>query len=256
MRLNRLVGMLSAGVLSLSLTACVSMNSGGKDSLSNQEEATLNLEMGVRYLNMGMLDVARQKLEAAYELDSRNAAINNALAFFHERIGEPEKAVYYYQQGIKYNSDDAGVKNNYGRYLCEHANYSEGTALLQEAAQMPFNNRKWLAFTNLGMCYQQQSQLQEAEQAFRQALQLEPNYAPALMEMQALSYQNRNYLSARAFLERYLGVAKHTPQTLWIAVQTERALGSKALTEKYRQLLLTMFPDSEQARQVRTAVNR
>ena len=41
---------------------------------------------------------------------------------------------------------------------------------------------------------------------------LQPDFAPALQEMQKISYENRQYLSARAFLERYLGVAKHTPK--------------------------------------------
>lgn len=256
MRRDKLLRRFCLAALCLSLSGCVSTTSGGKDSLSNQEEAKLNLEMGVRYLDMGMLDVAKQKLEVAYDLDSRNASVNNALAFLHERLGETDNAIYYYRRAIEFNPEDAGPKNNYGRFLCKRNNFEEGIALLEDAASTPLNNRKWLALTNLGLCYLEQKQDKQAERAFRQALQLEPNYAPALLEMQGLSYQNRHYLSARAFLERYLGVAQHTPQTLWIAIQTERALGNEALTEKYRQQLLSAFPESEQAKQVRTAVIR
>nr|WP_305906626.1 type IV pilus biogenesis/stability protein PilW [Methylomarinum sp. Ch1-1]MDP4519319.1 type IV pilus biogenesis/stability protein PilW [Methylomarinum sp. Ch1-1] len=231
-------------------------SSGSKDALSDQEQAALNLQMGTRYLDMGMLQVAKEKLEKARELDSGNANIYNALAVLHERIEQFGAAREYYQEALALDPDNPSSKNNYGRFLCEQGNYSEGVVLLEQTVQMPLNNRKWIAFTNLGLCYVQLNQSEQAERAFRQALELQPDYAPALLEMQRISYQQRNYMSARAFLERYLGVSQHTPKTLWIAVQTERALGNRKLVEKYQQQLLTLFPGSEQAQQVRTAVNR
>ncbi len=36
-----------------------------RETLSSAEKAKLNLQMGARYLDMGMLDVAREKLETA-----------------------------------------------------------------------------------------------------------------------------------------------------------------------------------------------
>lgn len=252
---NKLFSVILAGILSFGIAGCVS-TSGAKDSMSRKEKAVLNLQMGVRYLDLGMLKVAKEKLEIAYELDSRNADVLNALAVLHERLKQYDYARYYYQEAMGLNPDEASVKNNYGRFLCERGNYSEAMELLNQAAQMPLNSRKWLPLTNLGLCYLRQNQQPQAETEFRKALQLQPNYAPALLEMQQISYQQRNYLSARAFLERYLSVAQHTPQTLWVAFQTERALGNRELTEKYRQELLRLFPASEQAQQIRTAINR
>lgn len=255
MWLDKITGLAMASILGLNLASCAS-SSGGKDSLSRDEKATLNLQMGVRYLDLGMLKIAKEKLELAYDLDSDNAEINNALAVLHERIEQYDSARYHYQEAMELNPDDAGIKNNYGRFLCEQGNYEEGLSLLEQASKMPLNSRKWLALTNIGLCYQRQDRQQQAERAFRQALRIKPDYAPALSEMQQISYRQRNYLSARAFLERYLSVSEHTPQTLWIAYQTERALGNRELTAKYRQALLTSFPASEQARQVKSAVDR
>jgi type IV pilus assembly protein PilF len=74
--------------------------------------------------------------------------------------------------------------------------------------------------------------------------------------MQKLSYSNRQYLSARGFLERYLAVAKHTPETLSTAFQTERALGNSKGADGFADELLTQFPLSKEAQLIKTATGR
>ncbi len=239
--------------LCLILAACATTSNS---SMSSKEKAVLNLELGARYLEMGMLDVAKEKLERAIQLDSNNADIHNMLAVLNERIQQNEAARHHFEKAMDLSPENASIKNNYGRFLCTTGNYQEGTALLQQAVAMPLNNRKWFALTNIGLCDLEQGEQKKAEQAFRKALQENASYSPALLEMQKISYQNRNYMSARAFLERYLAVAKHTAETLWVGFQTERALGNKTLAEQYRQQLLVLFPASKQAQQVRTAINR
>jgi type IV pilus assembly protein PilF len=86
------------------------------------------------------------------------------------------------------------------------------------------------------------------------ALQINRHYSPALFEMQKISYHSEKYMSARAFLERYLSVAKHSAASLWYAVQTERALGNQKLAESYRGKLNTLFPASKEAQQLNIEV--
>lgn len=227
-----------------------------RDTMSNAEKAKLNLQMGARYLEMGMLDVAKEKLETAVRLDSSNPETYNTLAVFYERIKQTEAASESYQSALSKDSDNFSIKNNYGRFLCDQGQFQKGLALLQEAMESPMNNRPWFALTNLGVCHMKQNDIPHAEDYFRQALQTQPDYSPALQEMQRISYQNGQFMSARAFLERYLGVAKHTPETLWIAFQTERALGNSKNSEEYREQLLSSFPASKEAQQVKTAISK
>jgi type IV pilus assembly protein PilF len=118
------------------------------------------------------------------------------------------------------------------------------------------NNRKWFAYTNMGDCFQQQNNFPKAEEFFRLALKLQPEFAPALLEMQKISYENRQYMSARAFLERYLAVSQHTPQSLWIAFQTERALGNSNGAEEYGNQYLETFPAAPESDQIRTILGK
>ena len=111
-----------------------------------------------------------------------------------------------------------------------------------------------MTYCRLGLCELKNAKQSLAEANFRQALQTNSQYSPALLEMQKISYGKGKFLSARAFLERYLAVANHTSETLWYAVQTERALGNKSLVEKYKEKLFSLYPLSMEAKQLKTAV--
>lgn len=247
---------LGALLIGLLVAGCALIPGVGHEKMSNAEKAKLNLQMGARYLDMGMLDVAKEKLETAVKLDSSNAEIHNTLAVFYERIKNPEAADDSYQAALSRDPDSFSFKSNYGRFLCDQGKPDKAMELLNASLESPMNNRPWFAMTNLGLCHLKQDDPQRAEEYFRQALQAQPEYSPALLEMQKISYQNRQFMSARAFLERYLAVAKHTPETLWIAFQTERALGNSKGSEEYREQLLSTFPASKEAQQVRTAISK
>lgn len=225
------------------------------NSNSRIEKAQMNLEMGSRYLELGMLDIAKTKLETALSLDSSNPEIHNALAIFYERVHDNEQAEQHYQTAQRKNPDNLDIQNNYGRFLCQHGKYQQGISLLEKSIESALNTQTWFAQTNLGICYALQNQLSRAEQYFRQALLTQPDYPPALLEMQKISYHNRQYLSARAFMERYLSVGIHTAESLWIAFQTERALGNTKLAEEYSQQLLNSFPSSKQAQQIKSVIS-
>ena len=236
--------------------ACGLIPDFGQNSMSNAQKAALYMEMGSRYLEMGKLDVAKEKLEEAMSLDSGNGDVHNAMAVFYERIRNYDAAAERYESAVDKAPDNFSIKSNYGRFLCDRGNFAKGMTVLHQALDAPMNNQQWYALTGLGICYVKQNDLQHGESYFRQALQLEPNYPPALLEMQKISYQNRQFMSARAFLERYLAVGKHTPESLWIAFQTERSLGNSKIAEEYGEQLLTSFPSSKEAQQIKTAIGK
>lgn len=252
-RLGKIANVLVAAAFS---GGCALIPDFGSGSMSDAEKAKLNMQMGTRYLEMGMLDVAKEKLELALDLDSGNADIHNVMGIFYERIKEYDKAADQYESAVSKGPDNFDIKSNYGRFLCERGDFKKGMTVLQEALDAPMNNRQWFALSSMGICYVKQNDVSHGEDYLRQALQLEPDYPPALLEMQKISYQNRQYMSARAFLERYLAVGKHTPETLWIAFQTERSLGNQKMAEEYGQQLVGSFPASKEAQQIKNAVGK
>lgn len=255
-QMTKIIDLKTALLLSVVVLSACGGGQKQSDNMGRAEQAVVNMQLGVRYMNMGMMAEAKQNLEMALDQDSRNPQVHNAYAAFNEKIERTELALEHYQKALSLSAEDARINNNYGHFLCDVGEYEQGIALLQRATELPLNARKWFAFTNIGLCYFKQGEFVKAEQMFREALFHNQRYAPALEKMQVISYQKGRYMSSRAFLERYLQVAKHTPETLWIAVQTEQALGNKTLSQQYQQQLMTQFPTSKQANKIYRAIKK
>ncbi len=232
-------------LLVAALTACDLASNTKIDSAED-----VHFQLGVRYLSMNKLELAKENLLQAVKNNSDNAQAHNALAFLYEKLYQYDKAKDHYETALDLAPDDLGVKNNFGRFLCEHGESKDGMELLSEASVSPLNDRQWLALTNAGRCQLEMGQKKLAENYFLQALQLNNTYVPALSEMQKVAYQNGDFWSAKGYLQRYLGVAPHTAETLWFAVLTERALGNKGLAKEYKNLLLEKFPLSNEAKKI------
>ncbi len=241
-------------IIILSTTACVS--DGGSSATSSEEKAITYLEMGVRYMEIGELKVAKENLEKALDEDSSNAEVHNAAAVLYERIRDPDAASSHYQTSLRLDAENPQIQNNYGRFLCEQGQLDEGLYYLEAAVAMPLNNRQWFALTNAGRCLLKKGEKRKAEQYFRQALQLQSDYAPALLEMLKIAYRSGQYLSAQGFLQRYqIAMSGHTPESLWYGMQIEGVLEHKALADQYRKRLLNDFPTSEEAKRIKHSVN-
>lgn len=247
---TKAVKLLSVIVLASALTACAGM---GKTSAKDHESADIYLQLGVRYIGMNKLELAKENLLLALKKDSDNVRVHNALAFLYEKINLYDDAREHYERALKLAPDDLGAQNNFGRFLCDRGEFEEGADLLNQAIATPLNDRPWLALTNLGRCQVGMGQPQKAESYFRQALNANNAYSPALLEMQKISYKNGDFWAAKGYLQRYRDVAPHTSETLWFAMQTERALGNKEPAEEYRRQLLEKFPFSDEAKKTTPA---
>ena len=117
-----------------------------------------------------------------------------------------------------------------------------------QALDNPLYNTPWLAWHNAGWCNERSGDSERAEGDYRSALQLNPRFAPSLLAMARVSVESGNYLSARAYLQRYAEVADHTAESLWLGVRTENQLGDSDQLASYRLKLLARFPDSDEAK--------
>lgn len=232
-------------LLTSALASCAGL---GVKSAKDQKSADVYLELGVRYMGMNKLELAKENLQLALDKDPNSVKVHNALAFLYEKLNMYDEANDHYETGLKLAPDDLSAQNNYGRFLCERGEYEEGAALLTQAISTPLNDRPWMALTNLGRCQVSMGQPQKAETYFRRALDANAAYAPALLEMQKLSYKKGEYWAVKGYLQRYLAVAPHSSETLWYAMQAERALGHQEPAEEYQRQLLKQFPFSDEAK--------
>ena len=64
-------------------------------------------------------------------------------------------------------------------------------------------------------------------------------------------YDANNYLSARAYVERYFAITEPQPDSLLLAYKIESGMNAKSVADSYRTELLNNFPGSKEARSIR-----
>lgn len=232
------------------LSACQAMDETRDrphDPYASLSQSDVYVQMGIQYMEQGMLDIADADLRHAIELDSGNSEAYNALGVLYARLKREAEAEDHFRRSLANNPKNYSARNNFGRFLCERGRQQEGMAQFQVVMAAPLYTQPWIPLTNAGICSKSVNRNTEAEAFFRKALQSNPRFAPALLEMARLSFASRQYLSARGFLQRYQEIAPDSAASLWLGVQTELALGARESASDYLERLRVQFPDSAEA---------
>ncbi len=214
----------------------------------NQETAKAYIDLGTAYLRQNRQRDALDNLQRALELDPTSPLAHNVIALLYQRQGKSDRARKHYLQAIASNPQQPGVRHNYATFLCDQNQFAEAEKQFLVAVRDPSNGAPESSYYNAGICAKRVPDLGKAEVYFRQALQANKGFFLALMQMAILMHNKQSYLPSRAYLQRYLEVAKHTPESLWLGIRNGGAQGEKKAVAGYKLQLLSTFPESQQAR--------
>jgi type IV pilus assembly protein PilF len=234
--------------LTICLGGCTSNNSLGKPQ--PEKAAEINLELGVEHLRKGNLQQAKEKIDRALEQNPRYGKAQLVAGMLYNRLGDQGKAESHYERAISLEPQNPEFKNNYAVYLCTQKKYERGQKIALQAAADPLYKTPEVAYLNAGNCALSAGDMKTAEDNFRKSLTAKPRFGEALFQMADLEYRQTEYMSARAFLERYLEVGRTSPATLWLGVRIERGLGNKAQAQHYAQRLKTEYPSADQTKEL------
>jgi len=234
-------------VMTMTLFACASSAEREREKANAARAASAYTQLGIEYLREGKYELSRTKLEKALELDSDYAPAHGAIAILYEKVGDEKLAMKHYRKALRLNPEDSGLHNNYGQFLCFQGNYKEANEEFMISAKNPFYATPAVPLTNAGLCAKRIPDPERAEQYFRQALKIDDQFAPALLQMAVFKFEQGAFLSSRAYLQRFQEVARHSPESLWLAVRTEFALKDESTSGSYAIMLRENFPKSEEA---------
>lgn len=242
--MKKMRALLSVVVLALLFTGCASQieREGGDP----KKAAQFNAELGLRYMVQGRDELAMEKLQRALKYNPDLAIAHHYIAELYRRLGKTEEADEHYRRALDLAPDDSTIKNNYGIFLCGDKRYDEGAKYLLKALENPVYSERAQGYENLGQCMHDKGDMKTAEKYFRTALQYNPRLPGSLLAMAEISLNEKNYISARAFLQRYEAVAQHNARSLWLGIQIERVLGNQDALSSYALSLKNNFPDAPQ----------
>lgn len=230
-------------LLSMALGGCAS--NPGREGVDTTRAAEANATLGLRYMQQGNYELALQKLKKALSFDVRYAPTHHYLAELYRRLDKPEDADEHFRDAIYYSKEEnSSLFNNYGAFLCSRGRHDDGEAQFLRVLKDPVYPRRDQVYENLGLCVEAKPNLERAEEYLRNALRINPRLPKSLLGMARLSFGKGEYLSSRAYLQRYLELARHTPESLWLGIRTERMLGDNNAVSSYGLLLKGNFPNA------------
>lgn len=236
----------------LSLGGCVTSTTTGSIQAESDDAdaAEYNFQLGARYYQNRSFELARDRLERAIELAPRMAKAHMTLGMTYEALENKRLATKAYENAIRVAPRDFDVQNAYAVFLCKQRDFDGATKYFDRASKHQENDNAERTLTNAGICLAQKPDAAAAENYFRAALDRRPTYGEALLQLCLLKYQQQDYLSARAFLQRFMSANRTTPGVLYLAAEIEGKLGNANGRAEFVNQLLRDFPESPEARKV------
>jgi Tfp pilus assembly protein PilF len=113
------------------------------------------------------------------------------------------------RKAVEFGPEVAAYHHDLGSSLAEQRKLVDAEAAFREATNLDSNYA--MAWYSLGTCLLQQEKLQDAESAFRSAIQLKPDYADAHFNLGTALSQQGKYREAEAAYRRYIELAPDDP---------------------------------------------
>jgi type IV pilus assembly protein PilF len=157
---------------------------------------------------------------------------------------------------MDYNPEDTALLNNYGVFLCGEKKYQKANEYFNKVLDDPVYQRKDLVYENMGICAQSQGNLLLAEKYLNKAISLNPRLPAATLTLAQMSFDKQQFKQAKFYYDRYLELAQHTSQSLWLGYLLEKQVGNKNQAASYAILLKGKFPDSRETKLLRKLENQ
>jgi Tfp pilus assembly protein PilF len=153
---------------------------------SNQQDeevrklrAKATYEQAVRNLSENRLALGMASLKEALLLDPENAQYHNTLGLVLLNLGRPVDAQAEFQTAVNLDKSNPDLQHNLGIALAQQNRFEDAIAAYKKALTFPTYATPEVAYYNMGEAFVRMKKPQEAQEAFRAAIQLEPTMVAA-----------------------------------------------------------------------------
>jgi type IV pilus assembly protein PilF len=242
-------------LVALALAACAHKSSDFKKA-SPAEMAQANMQLAIEYMKLGKLMESRNFVDKALIQDPQNPQVEMTGGLVYERLRETDKAERYYSAAYRLGKDDPNIANAYAGFLCRSGKAQAGEKLFLAVADSPLYQTPEVALVNAGVCLRSTGDVVDAERYFNKALAIRPNMPEAQLQLGNIAFDRGDAAEARDMVKQYLSVNPATPEVLWLGFRAARKLADNGAAAGYAHRVQSEFPDSDQARALRSGIDR
>ena len=207
------------------------------------------VQLGLGYLRQGMSEQAKVPLKKALELDGDDADANAALALVFQAQAEPELADAYFHKALAARPADPRLLNNYGSFLFAQQRYDQASRYFQQASTDTLYPERSRVFENLGVTSIRLGLRDSGRQQLEKALHLNNRQPRALLEMAELSYEDRHYVPARDYYERFSLLSGQNARSLLLGVRLATVHEERDTAARFGQQLERLYPGTPEYQQ-------
>ena len=239
-------------ILALTLLAgCVS--GGVSDPLANRqgrvEAGRAYVQLGLGYLQQGLTEQAKAPLGKALALEATDADAHAALALVFQAEGEPLLAEEHFKKALSARPSDTRIRNNYGSFLYAQQRFAEAEQMFRQASADTLYPERSRVYENLGLTALQLDNREQARTYLTKALQLNQRQPKALLEMAELSYENRHYVPALDYYDRFSRLSDHDARSLLLGSRLARVFDEQGTLADLGQQLQRLYPGTPEYQQ-------
>jgi len=235
-------------------SACVSTsdkpNDSGKAKLSKSEQAMIHTKLAKGYMQQKQYATAQAELEEALDIYPGHSDSNYVMALLMTKLEQYDDAEKYYKRAVNNDAKNSAAAHDFGVFLCQLGKEKEAIEYFDVAVANPLFEKAELSYMRAGECLSKVDDA-KAEQYLKKALSINPRLRPALYRLAIVKFGEDNFLSARAYIERYFAITNPQPASLLLAYKIESNLNATDVAEGYRSKLLKEFPGSKEAATLR-----
>jgi tetratricopeptide (TPR) repeat protein len=160
-----------------------------------EQKALAHNERGLDLFSKGKLEPAVKEYEEAIRADPALAAAHNNLGSAHFAAGRFEAAAAAFLQAVQLDPDYGQAHFNLALAYLKLGREKEANDSLLNAAR---------AYNAAGEAHLKAGRLKEAEESFRGMLQIDPDYAPALLRLGLVCNADHRYEEAARHLQHVI----------------------------------------------------
>lgn len=225
------------------------------------EIARVRTSLAAQYIRKNELDTAKRQLEKALAANSRYAPAYDMMGVLLQQEGSRinlQKADGYFKQAIALDPEFTQARNNYGVYLSQTKRYPEAVQQFEIAGAALGYEGRIGALENLGRTQLVLGNKSAAIKAFLRALEGNRNSLIAHIELVELLLDAGRIAQAQNLYEETLLLIQGgplSPRLLLQGIKLAAAHGSIDDRQRLAQQLLSQYPLSSEAKQLKTWLN-
>ncbi|WP_299002805.1 type IV pilus biogenesis/stability protein PilW [uncultured Shewanella sp.] len=202
-------------------------------SFNGLAAAKQRVQLGLVYLRKGNIEQAKYNLDKAFMYAPELEAVNLALAYYYQFVGDRVHTEKAFRLALKSNDVSGDSFNNFGVFLCQQGQFDEAETQFLKAVSESDYTEFAATYENLGICSRKAGQFEKARNYFNKALKYNPRRKTSLLELIEIEIELGDFVAAQKQLLSYYKVLPRTTESLALGIKIEKGLGEAVATSTF-----------------------